>query len=131
MGSLEELNSTLRMATALLDAAVVQVRDLAVSPVRDHIRLIGDAMAKVFEIQETIYQLRPELRPAYLDQRSPNPEADRRLTRLLGDAYRRSDSGDRLGAIELLQSFASTETSELHLEIARHEIERLQGQPNA
>ncbi len=131
MGSLEDLDSTLRMATRLLDAAAAQVRDLPLSPVRDHIRLIGEAMAKIFEIQETIYQLHPEFRPAYLDQRPPNPDADRRLTRVLADAYRRSDSGDRSGAIESLQSFASTETSELHLEIARHEIEPLQGQSNA
>ncbi len=131
MGSLEDLDSTLRMATRLLDAAAAQVRDLPLSPVRDHIRLIGEAMAKIFEIQETIYQLHPEFRPAYLDQRPPNPDADRRLTRVLADAYRRSDSGDRSGTIESLQSFASTETSELHLEIARHEIERLQGQSNA
>ena len=120
MGSLEELSSALRVATGLLDDAAAQVRDLAVAPVGDHIRRIGEAMVKLFEIQEAIYRLRPELRPAYLDQRSSNPEADRRLTRVLGEAYRRSDSGDRLGAIELLRSFASTETSELHLGIARH-----------
>jgi len=69
MGSLEDLDSTLRMATRLLDAAAAQVRDLPLSPVRDHVRLIGEAMAKIFEIQDTIYQLHPEFRPAYLDQR--------------------------------------------------------------
>ena len=131
MGSLEQLDSTLRIASRLLDAAAAQVRDLDLSPLRDHIRLIGEAMAKIFEVQEAICRLRPDSRPAYLNQQSSNPDADRRLTRALGEAYRRSDSGDRRGARDVLESFTSTETSELHLEIARHEVERLQGQPDA
>ena len=131
MGSLEELDSTLLAATRLLDAAAAQTRDLGLTPVRDHIRLIAEAMARVFEIQEAIYRMRPELKPAHLKEQSPAPDADRRLTRVLGEACRRVDSGDRIGAIGLLRSFASTETSDLHREIARLEIEGLESQPDA
>lgn len=77
------------------------------------------------------FRARPDLKPAYLDDRSQSPDADRRLTRALAAAYRAADSGDRRGAIRSLQLFASAETSQLHLEIVRHEIERLQGQPDA
>ncbi len=131
MGSIEELDSTLRVATGLLDAAAAHVRDIGLSPVQDHIRLIGEALMKVAALQDAIYQVRPELKPAYLEQRSPNPDADRRLTLALVEAYRRSDAGDRAGAIKLLTSFVATEASELHRNIARGESERLQGQPNA
>jgi hypothetical protein len=131
MGSLEELDSTLLAATRLLDAAAAQVRDLELTPVRDHIRLIAEALAKVFEIQETIYRLRPGLKPAHLKEPSPAPDADRRLTRVLSEAYSRVHSGDRIGAIELLRSYASAERSDLHLTIARLEIEDLESQPDA
>ncbi len=88
MGSIEELDSTLRVATGLLDAAAAHVRDIGLSPVQDHIRLIGEALMKVAALQDAIYQVRPELKPAYLEQRSPNPDADRRLTLALVEAYR-------------------------------------------
>lgn len=126
MGSLDELELTLHVATKLLDSAASGVRDLGLAPVKDHIRSIADALAKVFEIREAIYSTRPDLRPAFLDNQSSDREADRRLTHALGQAYRRCDAGDRTGAVELLQAFLSSEVSDLHKGIAQHELDRLQ-----
>lgn len=125
MGSLDELELTLHVATKLLDSAASSVRDLGLAPVRDHIRSIGEALAKVLEIREAIYSNRPDLRPTFLDKQSGDPEADRRLTHALGQAYR-CDAGDRTGAVELLQAFLSSEISDLHKGIAQHELDRLQ-----
>ena len=126
MGALDELELTLRVATKLLDSAASSVRDLGLAPVRDHTRSIGEAIAKVFEIHEAIYRTRPDLRPAFLDSQSGDPDADRRLTHALGEAYRRCDAGDRTAAVELLQAFVSSETSEMHKGIAQHELDQLQ-----
>jgi hypothetical protein len=53
------------------------------------------------------------------------------LPMLLPKAWRRADAGDRQGAIEVLRSFVSTEASNLHREIAHHELEQLEATPGA
>jgi hypothetical protein len=131
MMSLEELNSTLRFAVKLLEVSAAQVRDVELSPDGRYIRLIGEAMANVFEVQQAIYRERPDLKPAFLDEATSNPDADRRLTHALAEAWRRADAGDRQGAIAVLRSFVSTEASNLHREIAHHELEQLEATPGA
>ena len=128
MASIEDLDSTLRVATKLLESATAYVRDIPLAPVRENVRSIAEALLKVFALRDAIYELRPDLKPAHLKDRSPDPDADRRLTVVLAEAYALSDAGDRLAAIELLTSFSATEGSEPHRNIARGESERLQDQ---
>jgi hypothetical protein len=63
MATLEGLH--VRIAAGLLDDAAGEILDLALEPTKDHIRLLADAMAGIFDVQQAIYRLRPELKPAF------------------------------------------------------------------
>lgn len=125
MDSLERLNRTLVAAGILLDNAAGQIRDAALSPTKQHIHSIGEALASIFEIQHAIYKLKPELEPKYEE---PTPEvsaANRRLGETLIAAYDLADIGKVQEALALLNHFATNEPSEYHRDLAAIEVERL------
>jgi len=127
MATLEELDATLRVASGLLDTAAVQLRDLALPSTTDHVRSIAEALARIFDVQNAIYKLRPDLRSAFLSEQVPIElsEANRRLTRALAEAYRLSDQNNLSEAIRLLEAFIGAEASQYHKDIAGGEMERL------
>ena len=127
MATLEELDATLRVASGLLDTAAAQLRDLALPSTADHMRSLAEAIASIFDVQNAIYRLRPDLRPAFLSQQVPIElsEANRRLTRALAEAYRLSDENNLTQAIRLLETFIGAEASQYHKDIASGEVERL------
>lgn len=125
MDSLERLNRTLVAAGILLDSAAGQIRDAALSPTKQHIHSIGEALASIFEIQHAIYKLKPELEPKYEE---PPPEvsaANRRLGEALIAAYDLADIGKVQEALALLSHFATNDPSEYHRGLAAIEAERL------
>lgn len=63
--SIEDLDKRLRRSSKLLDACATAIRDLELNS-EDNIRRIGEALASIFEIQNQIYELRPDLTPGYL-----------------------------------------------------------------
>ncbi len=69
--SLEYLDARLRRSVKLLDSCTSLIRDLELNPKRN-IRRIAEAMVEVFEIQNEIYKLRPDLMPDYL-KKPPDP----------------------------------------------------------
>ena len=113
------------MASVLLDDAAKEVRDLPLAPTKENIHHIADALASVFDVLRAIYAVRPDLTPAFLNDVSAMSEANKRLTRALGEAIRFADAGQMPKAIELLSTFAAAEVSPLHKRIAEHELERL------
>ena len=56
MDSLDRLNRNLVAACILLDNAAGQIRDAALSPTKQHLHSIGEALASIFEIQHAIYK---------------------------------------------------------------------------
>lgn len=65
MATLEELDAQLRTAATLLDGSASVIRDLGVNP-HANTRKIAEALVLVFEIQQEIYALRPDLSPDFL-----------------------------------------------------------------
>jgi hypothetical protein len=63
--SYQELDRLLTESAAQLDVAAGAIRELEFSPERN-IKLIGEALAHIFEIQHEIYRIHPELQPAFL-----------------------------------------------------------------
>ena len=57
MASIEDLDSTLRVATKLLESATAYVRDIPLAPVRENVRSIAEALLKVsrFGTRSTSY----------------------------------------------------------------------------
>lgn len=125
MDSLDRLNATLRIAASILDNAAGQIRDAALSPTREHIGSVGQALAHIFEIQNAIYKLRPDLEPQHKEEPEEVRAANRRLGEALIAAYDLADSGHVQQAIADLKSFAATEPSSLHRELAVREQTRL------
>lgn len=123
----ESIHRLLSVAASLLDLAATEIRDAKIEPVRENIERVGKALAEVFEIQQQIYLLRPELTPKYLKQPSEHSTANRLLTEYMYNASEFERAGNNERAIETFQEFMGLESSPLHREIAAGEIKRLQG----
>ena len=76
MASLESINEKLRVAAENLDQVAAEIRDLPLEPSKQHIRVIGEALAYIFEIQHKIYRERPDLEPDYLNKEAPEPDGE-------------------------------------------------------
>ena len=125
MVRLPQLNQTLNVAASLLDEAAGQIRDAALSPTKEHIHRIGEALVSIYEIQSAIYKLRPELEPKYDEPPPAQQKANRRLGETLIAAYDLADKGQLQEAISLLSAFAANDPSEFHCGLAAIEAERL------
>jgi hypothetical protein len=75
----------------------------------------------------SIYAVQPDLITKSLAEVGPSSEANKRLTAALGNALRLADEGQTTEAAELLASYAASEDSSVHKEIALYERGRLIG----
>jgi hypothetical protein len=125
MPSLDSLNGLLTQAAALLDVAAEEIRDVPLEPTTENIRRIATVLTEIFEMQQRIYDLRPDLKPPFLNEPSMHPESNRALGRALVEAYRLDDEGQADAAVAVLESYQAAESSTHHREIAQSTIERL------
>lgn len=125
MDALSNLHQRLRVAASLLDEAASQIRDVPLSPTKQNIYSIGQALASIYEIQSAIYKLRPELETKYEEPSGDVSAANRRLGELLIAAYDLADASRLPEALALLSAFAENEPSEYHRSLAKTEIERM------
>lgn len=125
MASPESIHQLLRVASRLLDQAASEIRDAQLEPVRGNIRRIGQALSEIIDIEQQIFAIRPELRPAYLNEPSPHPEANKRLTRFMSEALELEDAARFDDAIAKYKEYLAIEDSPDHRAIAEREIERL------
>ena len=65
MATLDELDAQLRTAAKLLDGGASIIRDVGLNS-QTNIRRIAEALVLVFEIQQEIYAVRPDLSPDFL-----------------------------------------------------------------
>lgn len=125
MDSLTKLNDTLNLARSILDNAASQIRDAALSPTRENIMSIGHALVHIFDIQNAIYKLRPELEKQYEEVPEETKVANRRLGEALIAAYDLADAGHVSDAVSYLERFAEHESSEFHRSLAKSEQKRI------
>jgi hypothetical protein len=125
MDKLLALHSQLRLAAGLLDDVARLVRDAPLEPTGAHIHKIGEALACVFEIRHAVEAIRPEFAATFEVAPEETRAANRRLGPLLIAAYDLEAAGESRGAIEILESYAEAESSELHRNIAFREAQRL------
>ena len=119
MATLDELNSQLAKAAALLDSAAATIRDAQFHPTSEHIGRVGQALAAVFAVQHAIYELRPDLMPPFLRGKSESSEANRRLTVAMGESDRLASKGQTTQAAQVLKEYLAAETSSHHRSIAQ------------
>lgn len=125
MASPQSIHQLLTVAARLLDSAASEMRDAKLEPVRENIAQVGEILAAIFEIEQKIYVLRPDLKPTYLSEPSPHPESNKLLTRFMFEACQLEDVGELAQAIEKYEAYLLLEDSEHHREIAEGEIRRL------
>lgn len=125
MASPESIHRLLTVAARLLDSAASEIRDAKLEPVRENISQIGHALAVIFEIEQKIHVLRPDLKPAYLSEPSPHSESNKLLTRFMSEAIEHEDSGEIELAIGKYREYLALEESPFHREIVEGEIRRL------
>jgi hypothetical protein len=88
--SLERLNRQLAMSSRMLDDCAGLIRDLELNP-KENIRRIGEALVLIFDVQDQIYEQRPDLTPEHLKKewnrpRSETEAAEDELASLRGEA---------------------------------------------
>jgi len=125
MNPLERLNRTLISASIMLDNAAGQIRDAALSPTKQHIYSVGEALTSIYEIQRAIYKLKPELEPKNTEESEETQAANRRLGEALIAAYDLADNGQVQEGVALLGEFANNDPSKYHRELAVIEKDRL------
>jgi hypothetical protein len=125
VASLETINRLLTVAAKLLDDTAAEIRGTRFEPVRENIEKIGRALVEIFDVQQKIYALRPDLTPKYLNEPSQYPEANRLLTEYMFRASEFERAGNVEGAIVEFERFLQLNSSPLHKEIVHGEIERL------
>lgn len=76
MASLESINEKLQVAAERLDQAANEIAALPLQPTKEHIIRVGEALARIFQIQHEIFRLRPDLQPKYLQEAAPQPDPD-------------------------------------------------------
>ena len=122
MDSVARLHEELRAIAAMLDSEAATIRDIPLEPSRENIRHIGEALSAIYEILRAIYAIRPELTPTQLQVTGLEAEANRRLTRSLGQALGKLDQGFLSQAIAELEAYLLHEQSQLHRSIAEREL---------
>ncbi len=125
MDKLGNLNKRLRVIASLLDGTASNIRDAPLSPTNDNIRHIGEALFAIYEIQRSIYKLRPELEIPYEEPPEEIAAANKRLGEALIQAYDLADDSKLAQAVGILTAFEKDEPSDYHRSLAAGEIQRL------
>ena len=120
----EQLHRTLRAAAQLLDGAASLVRDLPLQPTRENIRLLGEALALVFQVQRNVEEALPSLAKRYPEPTEEESAANRRLGAALVAADELAEHQSNVEAVAFLESFAAQESSKFHRDLALLEAGR-------
>ena len=131
MNQHEVLHRTLSAAAELLDSAATQIRDVQLSEARHNIRLIGEALAAVFQVQHNVEAVKPELAESYPVRTEEEIAANKRFGEAMLSAEDLAEGGSNENAWLFLEEFASKELSPAHREIALHEAARYRTSDNA
>lgn len=124
MDTHEQLHRTLRAAAQFLDGAASQVRDLPLQPTRENIRLLGEALALVFQVQRNVEVALPSLAKQYPEPTEEESAANRRLGAALVAADELAEHQSNVEAAAFLESFAAQESSMFHRDLALLEAGR-------
>ena len=122
MASLDSIYRLLEEATARLDEALQQIRDLPLEPRKEHIHRIGRALSQIYDIEYHVFALRPELTPHVLSGPLDNPQG------ALSAAMRRAKAAEENGNIDVavaILRWVAPRVGGEHAQTAETEIARL------
>lgn len=123
---IEKANLYLTKAAIYLDAAAGCVRETQLEPVRDNIRKIAHALAYIFDLQDAVYKMSPELRPEWLDSDAESVSPGD-IDQVLLNADALADEGELHPAIALIEKRLLQGIPESQKQLLLSEIKRLRG----
>ena len=116
--SLERIHELLLLATSALDSAASHVRDAPLEPVKDNVRRIGTILTEIFDLQERVFEIRPELKPAILGQSPEFPSDGQAYGKLLLQVRALCDAGETSQARDAVRAFLATKPPPLLRDMA-------------
>ena len=126
MANLKSLNELLTAAAGILDTASAEIQDIPLNPKKENISKIGHALTLLFEIQNQIYQIAPDLEPEFLKRPSPFPaEVNRRFDEILIEATDLCDEGKYKDAISLYEEYISENPPDFFIQLAKGRIKKI------
>jgi hypothetical protein len=125
MATPESIHRLLSVAAALLNEAAAEIRDARLAPANENIERIGSALTDIFDIQQQVYRVRPDLMPESIARPTGQASANRLLTEYLYKAIELERAGNTHGAIATFEEFLALESSADHRDIAIGEINRI------
>jgi hypothetical protein len=124
--TLESLHELLTRAATLLDKAAGEIRDLPLEPTGKNTKVIAKSLANIFDIQQSIYKIKPELTPEYLKKVPPYPKVQgKALTRAISNSFKEEEKGNIKKAVKLLEEFVATRPDRFLKSVAVRRIEEL------
>ena len=125
MATLESLHELLKSASASLDRAAGEIRDVPLEPARRNILRIAEILERIDAIQNEIYRLKPELIPEHLWEVSKGEWPALIVEGALRRAARLEASGAGPKAIEVLEFLIRCQPSAAHLDRVTGALSRL------
>lgn len=122
MATIEEINKLLGSCAAELDRCARLIRDAELGPVKENMHRIGHALYNIYEIQNEIYKLKPELMPKEWNEPVTDKELNRVFGELLIEIEDLCQSGRPRTAIERLEAFVGIHPGKNLVEMAKNEI---------
>lgn len=122
MATIEDISKILSSCAAELDRCAGLIRDAELVPVKQNIHRIGHALYNIFEIQNEIFKLKPELMPKEWNEPMTDKELSRAFGELLIESEDLCESGKPLSAIERLEAFIGIHPGKNFSEMAKKEI---------
>ena len=125
MVELAEILSKLDQAAKLIDSAVKDISNSDIECKSADILHLAEALAEIFEVNKTIYELSPDLVPDHLKTKIPAPDMNRELGRIIVQNERSLASNKPLLAIARLQQFIDKNPPQLLVNVALGEINKI------
>ena len=126
MANLKSLNEQLSAVASILDTVASGISEIPLNPSKENIARIGQALSLIFNVQQQIYKVAPELEPEFLKWPSPYPkEVGRRFGEILIMESDLCAEKNYYEAIALLESYISENPPVFFIQMARNRIKRL------
>ena len=125
MDEIKAIENNLQKISMMLNdvATVLAKSDIPCRSV--DIQHVGKALAEIFDIQQSLYEERPELMPEYLKQKSNSIDISRKYSRIKTQNQYFLAKNETKEALKLLTDFINSKPPNEFLNMANDEIVRI------
>lgn len=127
--NIETLEALLAGACILLnDAAAIQ-KTICISPEKELLRSILDALMRSWDARDYLHKERPDLKPEFIKHAEEHPEVEEAYVKTIEEAVKFEQNGLVGEAIEVYQRFVQTAPEGFFRRIIEFRITNLKASP--